>query len=139
LTDTTAPSLRRMQYYEMLGSRALYHDGWKAVVFQPPARMAYDGSDAGRRPFEDDIWELYHVAEDFSECHDVSADHPGKLKQLQELWWEEAQRFQVLPLNNQPGRFGDRRFRRARYVYRPGMGSIPESMAPNLRNRAFAI
>ena len=90
----------------MLGSRALYHDGWKAVVFHPPAMMAYDGTDAGRRSFDDDIWELYHVAEDFSECHDVAAEHPEKLAELQELWWAEAERHQVLPLNNQPGRFG---------------------------------
>jgi arylsulfatase len=101
--------------------------------------MAYDGTDAGRRSFDDDIWELYHVAEDFSEVHDLAAEHPEKLRELQELWWREAERFQVLPLNNQPGRFGDTRFRRERYVYLPGISSIPESMAPNLRNRGFRI
>src|SRR5206468_8620134 len=90
LADPSASPPRTTQYYEMLGSRALYHDGWKAVVFHPPARMAYDGSDAGTRAFDDDIWELYHVAEDFSECHDLAAEHPGKLKELQELWWHEA-------------------------------------------------
>jgi arylsulfatase len=134
-----APATHVTQYYEMLGSRALYHDGWKAVVFHPPALMAYDGTDAGRRSFDDDIWELYHVAEDFSECHDVAAQNPGKLAELQAMWWEEAERNQVLPLNNQPGRYGDRRFRRDRYVYHPGISSIPETMAPNLRNRAFQI
>ena len=138
LTDGAAPEVHHTQYYEMLGSRAIYHDGWKAVVFHPPAMMAYDGSDS-RRPFDDDIWELYHVAEDFSECHDVAADHPGRLKELQELWWQEAERHQVLPLNNQPGKYGDTRFRRERYVYLPGTSSIPENMAPNLRNRAFTI
>ena len=139
LTEGDAPPPRTTQYYEMLGSRAIYHDGWKAVVFHPPALMAYDGTDAGRRSFDDDIWELYHVAEDFSEVHDLAADEPGKLKELQELWWQEAERNQVLPLNNQPGRFGDRRFRRDRYVYQAGVGSIPESMAPNLRNRPWSM
>ncbi|MGH9084670.1 MAG: arylsulfatase [Acidimicrobiales bacterium] len=139
LRDPEAPPPRRTQYYEMLGSRALYHDGWKAVVFHPPALMAYDGSDAGRRSFDDDVWELYDVGNDFSECHDLAREHPGKLAELQERWWEEAARNRVLPLNNQPGRFGDRRFRRQRYVFRPGVGSIPEAMAPNVRNRAFAI
>jgi arylsulfatase A-like enzyme len=133
------PEVHHTQYYEMLGSRAIYHEGWKAVVFHPPAPMVYDGTDAGRRSFDDDIWELYHVAEDFSECHDVAAEHPEKLKQLQDLWWAEAERHQVLPLNNQPGRFGDRRFRRERYVYHPGISSLPERMAPNLRNRGFRI
>jgi arylsulfatase len=138
LDDAAAPSQHRTQYYEMLGSRALYHDGWKAVVFHPPALMAYDGSDA-RRSFDEDIWELYHVTEDFSECHDVAARHPGKLAELQALWWAEAERNQVLPLNNQPGRYGDTRFRRERFVYHQGISSIPEALAPNLRNRPFQI
>jgi arylsulfatase A-like enzyme len=133
-----APSNHVTQYYEMLGSRALYHDGWKAVVFHPPAAMAYDGSDA-TRSFDDDIWELYNVANDFSECHDVAADHPDVLARLQAMWWDEAERNQVLPLNNQPGRFGDRRFRRERYVFHPGISSIPESLAPALKHRPHQI
>jgi len=139
LRDASAPPPRTTQYYEMLGSRAIYHDGWKAVVFHPPSMLAYDGSDAGRRAFDDDEWELYHVAEDFAECRDVAAEYPERLRELQELWWSEAAHHQVLPLNNQPGRFGDRRFRRDRYVYHAGIGSIPEVMAPNLRNRAFRV
>jgi arylsulfatase len=139
LSSSDAPSAHITQYYEMLGSRALYHDGWKAVVFHPPAMMAYDGTDAGRRSFDDDIWELYHVADDFSECHDVAAQHPEKLAELQALWWSEAERNQVLPLNNQPGRYNDRRLRRERYVYHPGISSIPETLAPNLRNRPFQL
>ncbi len=139
LRDETAVAPRNTQYYEMLGSRALYHDGWKAVVFHPPMIAAYDGTDAGRRSFDDDIWELYHVAVDFSECHDVAAEFPDKLEELQALWWTEAERNDVLPLNNQPGRFGDRRFRRERYVFQADIGSIPEAMAPNLRNRPFSI
>jgi arylsulfatase A-like enzyme len=139
LVDGATPSAHVTQYYEMLGSRAIYHDGWKAVVFHPPAMMAYDGSDAGRRSFDDDIWELYHVSEDFSECHDVAAEHPEKLAELQALWWQEAERNQVLPLNNQPGRYNDRRMRRDRSVYHPGISSIPELLAPNLRNRQFEI
>ncbi len=138
LVDGAAESAHVTQYYEMLGSRALYHDGWKAVVFHPPVPMAYDGSDASRS-FDDDIWELYNVANDFSECHDVAAEHPDKLAELQALWWTEAQRHQVLPLNNQPGLHGDRRFRQERYVYQPGISSIPEMLAPNLRNRRFQI
>lgn len=136
--SAATPSTHVTQYYEMLGSRALYHDGWKAVVYHPPARIVYDGSDA-RRSFDDDVWELYHVAEDFSETRDLAADEPGKLKELVELWWEEARRYDVLPLNNQPGRHGDRRHRRERYVYLPGISSLPEVAAPNLRNRAHQI
>jgi arylsulfatase len=138
LTEASAPTLHTTQYYEMLGSRALYHDGWKAVVFHPPDLMRYDGS-APKRSFDDDIWELYHVDRDFSECHDVAAQHPEKLAELKALWWREAEANQVLPLNNQPGRFGDTRFRRERYEFHAGISSIPEMLAPNLRNRAFQI
>jgi arylsulfatase A-like enzyme len=138
LHDPASPSTHLVQYYEMLGSRAIYHAGWKAVVFHPPALMAYDGSDA-TRSFDDDVWELYHVAADISECHDLAAERPDKLAELQALWWDEAERNQVLPLNNQPGRHGDTRFRRERYVYHAGISSLPETLAPNLRNRAFQI
>ena len=108
-------------------------------MFHPPARIAYDGSDARRR-FDDDVWELYHVAEDFSECHDLADAAPrASSPSCQALWWPEAERNQVLPLNNQPGRFGDRRFRRERYEYHAGISSLPETVAPNLRNRRFEI
>jgi arylsulfatase len=138
LFDDTAPSGRTTQYYEMLGSRALYHEGWKAVVFHPSPFLAYDGSDA-TRPFDDDTWELYHVAEDFAEVHDLAGQRPDKAAELEAIWWEEAAKYQVLPLNNQPGRFGDRRYLRDRYEFHPGIGRLSEVMAPNLRNRSWRM
>ena len=138
LTDPAAPSAHVTQYYEMLGSRAIYHDGWKAVVFHPMPGLGYDGSDPDL-PFDQDDWELYHVARDFSETEELSAAHPDKLAELIALWWSEAERFNVLPLTNRPGRGHDQRGRRDRYVYHPGIGSIPEAMAPNLRNRGWRL
>jgi arylsulfatase len=138
LDDPDRPSAHDTQYYEMLGSRALYHDGWKAVVFHTPAFIAYDGSDT-TGSFDDDAWELYHVAEDFSEVHDLAAERPDKLKELQELWWQEAERFQVLPLNNQPGVFADPRYRRQRHEYLGTVGPLAEALAPALKNRSFVI
>ena len=138
LADADAPSSHITQYYEMLGSRALYHDGWKAVVFHTPQFIVYDGSDV-TKPFDDDIWELYHVTEDFSEVHDLAASHPDKLAELQARWWEEAEKYQVLPLNNQPGFFGDPRHRRDRHEFHGQVGPLPEALAPNLKNRSFAI
>ncbi len=126
------------QYYEMLGSRALYHDGWKAVVFHPSPMLAYDGTDVSK-PFDDDIWELYNVREDFAEVHDLAADRPDKVKEMAELWWTEAERYQVLPLNNTPAFGGDPRHRKTRYEYFDGVGPIAEATAPNLKNRPFAI
>jgi arylsulfatase len=61
------------------------------------------------------------------------------LAELKDLWWKEAERFQVLPLNNQPGRFGDPRYRRDRYEYLGQVGPLAEALAPNLKNRSFVI
>ena len=138
LDSPDAPSTHVTQYYEMLGSRALYHDGWKAVVFHPSPFLAYDGSDVSK-PFDDDAWELYHVTDDFSEVHDLAAAQPEKLAEMKQLWWQEAARYQVLPLNNQPGRFPDPRYRRNRYELHAGIGPLPEAIAPNLRGRRFFI
>jgi arylsulfatase len=137
--DGDAPSAHITQYYEMLGSRALYHDGWKAVTFHPLPSVNYgDGRDP-RASFDLDQWELYHVAEDLSEVDDLAEKEPEKLQEMIDLWWSEAERYDVLPLNNEPGRGGDRRFRHDRYVYFPGIGSLPANVAPNLRDRGFHI
>lgn len=138
LTNAGAPSGHETQYYEMLGSRAIYHRGWKAVTFHPAPFLAYDGSDVSG-PFDDDVWELYNVERDFSEVHDVAAENPATLKELQELWWAEAAQFDVLPLNNQPWRFPDMRYLRERHEFRPGVGHLPQAVAPDLRNRSFQI
>ncbi len=137
LEDGDAPNRHLTQYYEMFGSRALYHDGWKAVVFHPIAGIAYDGSPD--RPFDQDDWELYHVATDFSECRNLAAERPEKLAELIALWWDQAERHQVLPLTNRVGVGTDRRHRRDSYEYRPGIGALPETVAPNLRNRAWRL
>lgn len=81
------PSRRRTQYYEQRGSRAIYNDGWRAV-----AHHLYDSD------YFDDTWELFHVAEDFSESQDVSAEYPRELERLKALWFAEAGRNNVLPL-----------------------------------------
>ena len=141
-----APTLHRAdatsdhttQYYEMLGSRALYHEGWKAVVFHALPGVAYDGSDPNL-PFDEDEWELYHVADDFAETVDLAGKEPEKLQQLVERWWSEAERYNVLPVNNRPTSGADRRYRRERSVFRPGIGSLPEAIAPNLRNRGWRM
>ena len=123
----------------MLGSRALYHDGWKSVVFHPTPFIAYDGTDVSK-PFDDDVWELYHVAEDFSEVDDLAEKEPEQLEKMKALWWEEAEKYQVLPLNNEPVKFADRRFRRERYELYPGIGPLPEAdRARTCATAAFVI
>ena len=83
LDDADAASVDVTQYYEMLGSRVIYHDGWKAVAFHTPFLINYDPDTDPTKAFEDDVWELYHVAEDFSEVHDLAAPHPERLEELQ--------------------------------------------------------
>ena len=130
------------QYFEMLGSRGIYHEGWKAVTFKPMAAMYDDGLDPDA-PFEDDVWELYHVASDLSECVDLAAAEPARLAALVELWWAEARKYQVLPLDNRPlaALLAPRRLvpDRPHHTFWPGGALVPETMAPNLRNRSHSI
>ena len=104
LNDGTAPTRKDRQYFEMMAHRALWSDGWKAVTLHPSQAAALRIPDPtfeirmGR--FEEDEWELYHLAEDFSEAHNLAAQFPEKLAELQRLWWEDARRFNVLPLDD---------------------------------------
>jgi arylsulfatase len=137
------PERHETQYFEMLGSRALYHQGWKAVTFKALAPM-YDDSDDWLRPFDDDHWELYHVAEDLSETEDLAEAEPDRLAEMVERWWDEARRNQVLPLDNRilhtilnprPSPVQDR----STYRYLPWGSPVPEPVAVDVRNRAHAI
>ncbi len=142
LRSATAPGHRTTQYFEMLGSRGIHHDGWKAVTFKPLGAMYNDGIDPDA-PFEDDVWELYHVAEDFSECHDLAEQEPERLAAMVELWWEEARKYQVLPLDNRPiaALLAPRKpfDQRDRYVFYPNGAPIPENVTVNVRNRDHTI
>jgi arylsulfatase A-like enzyme len=139
LFDPENPGRHTTQYYEMLGSRALYHEGWKAVVFRPLPFVRYTEDDDPFRSFEDDDWELYHVAEDFSETRDLASENPEKLAELVEMWWREAESHNVLPVTNVPLVGLDPRYRRQRYVFYPGIGTIPQLVAPNISNRGWRI
>jgi arylsulfatase len=141
--DPDAPSRHQTQYFEMLGSRAIYHDGWKAVTFHALGNVYDDGLDADA-PFDDDIWELYHVAEDLSETHDRAAQEPDRLARMIELWWQEAARNDVLPLDNRPlnailNPRPRRRGSRGRYVYKPFGAPVPEPSAVHVPNREHTI
>ncbi len=130
------------QYFEMLGSRAIYHRGWKAVTFHPVGPL-YDDQNPNA-PFDEDVWELYHVAVDLSETRDLAAEQPDKLAELEALWWQEARRNQVLPLDNRPlwalvHPKPDRRRPRSEYRYTQGGAPVPESVAAGVRNRSHLL
>jgi arylsulfatase len=143
LGSADAAPTRTTQYFEMLGCRAIYHDGWKAVAFHPMGMM-YDDERDPDAPFDEDPWELYHVAVDPSESHDLAATEPERLQTMIELWWQEARQNDVLPLDNRPlfailnPRPTNRRDMEV-YTYRPGGSPVPESVAVNVRNRSHTI
>jgi len=138
-----APGAHHTQHFEMLGSRAIYHDGWKAVTFHPVGPMYDDGLNPNAS-FDDDVWELYHVAEDLSEVNDLATAEPERLAAMIALWWEEAERNDVLPLDNRPlwaliNKKPDHRRDRAVFRYYQGGAPVPESVAVQVQNRSHTI
>jgi arylsulfatase A-like enzyme len=146
IRDAEAPSRRTTQYFEMLGHRSIYHDGWKAVCPWPGTSFA-EGQPFGTPITAEKLteldasgWELYHVAEDWTESHDVAADNRGRLIEMIALWYAEAGKYNVLPVDGRgQQRFADERPQiavdRARYTYYPGTQEVPPNAAPKLLNR----
>ena len=133
LANAKAPGRQGPQYFEMFGHRGIWHEGWKAVTWHAPDTA-----------FDADRWELYHLAEDFSECHDRAAAEPERLAQLQALWWQEAEANHVLPLDERFGaRFAENARRvqgaRTQFVFHAGMGHLPTDVAPDVRSRGYDI
>jgi arylsulfatase len=133
LTDAAAPSKAAPQYFEMFGHRGLWKDGWKAVAYHPPGM-----------PFENDRWELYHLDADFSETEDLAEREPERLKALVDEWWIQAERCNVLPLDDRFGpRFAENAQRhqgaRKSFVFHKGMGHLPSDCAPDVRSRSYFI
>jgi arylsulfatase len=142
--EGAAKDRRRMQYFEMFINRGMYHDGWWAAsrTAIPWESEPIETPDPDKAP-----WELYNLDEDFSQAEDLAATHPEKLRQLQELWWVEAARNNVLPLDGRkivrmnwqlqgrPSLTGGR----TSFEYYPGTVAIPPGSAPNILNRSFSV
>ena len=133
VNDAAAKSRHETQYYEMLGHRALYHNGWKAIAVHQ----------RGSGDWSTDRWELFKVDEDFNELNDLAAKQPDKLREMQERWWGEAGKYNVLPLddrgfdrqadqqtNNRPATMA---------TFYPGNIQIPRSSIPRFLNRSFSL
>ena len=137
-----APNRKDRQYYEMFGNRAIWVDGWKAVSLHAN-RMPWDVNVV--LPFDKDKWELYHVAEDFSESTDLAAINPEKLEELIAIFDEEAWKYNVYPLYDdmikrigaqQDRLFGDQ----TDFIYYwPGAIRIAEKSSAPVKNRAHTI
>jgi arylsulfatase len=140
--DVNAPNRKKRQYYEMFGNRAIWADGWKAVTLHAK-RMPWIVNVT--LPFEQDEWELYHVAKDFSESTNLADKHPEKLAALQKMFEEEAWKYNVYPLyddmiarlaKQQDRLFGDQK----EYIYyAPGAVRIAEKASAPVKNRSHTI
>jgi arylsulfatase len=139
--NADAPSMRKTQYFEMISNRAIYHDGWIAATTPPVAPWILNA----QMPDVDDYkWELYNITEDFTENNDLAAKMPDKLKEMQELFNQEAAKYNVLPLDNS-------QFQRAIlprpsategqavFLYSGVMPGIPVANAPSILNKSYTI
>jgi arylsulfatase len=143
-----APERHTLQYFEMLGSRGIYKDGWwactrldKAPWDMSPQTMARFGPGSGWDP-DADPWELYYLPEDFSQARNIAADHPEKLTELQDVWWSEAERNRALPLLGAfcifygivPPLPTNTRFR-----FHGDVQNIQRGMIPRIQGRSYSI
>jgi arylsulfatase len=135
--DPDAPTRKKIQYYEMFGTRGIWKEGWHASAIHAPI--------SGKGHFDKDKWELYHVADDWSQSRNLAEEHPEKLKELIQAWFAEAKKNNVLPLDDRTAVeiLGTPRPTeeppRDTYIYYPGTAPVPEGVAVNLRGRSYKI
>ena len=152
--NAEAESLRTTQYFEMFGHRSIYHESWRAVCPFPGPSFA-EAAEKGRyfggpltadvlADLDENSWELYDLAVDPTETTNIAAEHPEKLAELIELWYQEADTYGVLPLATADlGRLNAERPSiarpRTKYVYQAGGAPIPFAASPRVYNRAHSI
>ena len=129
--NSDAPTRKDMQHFELLGDRAIWYRGWKGVARHPK------GTD-----FEADQWELYHLDDDFAEIDDLAAQQPDKLREMVELWWSEAGKYNVLPLDDRDWERAAERLRmnqQTRYEFVADMARIDRLSAPDISDRSYVV
>jgi arylsulfatase A-like enzyme len=141
--DAKAASLRKTQYFELAVNRGLYHEGWMASC---PSFVPWVST---RGEFDPDKakWELYKIDEDFSQANDLADKYPDKLRQLQDLWWVEAAKYSVLPLDWRAGiRLNSEAMGRpsliagrTKMTYYPGTIGLPDGASPPMINKSWTI
>jgi arylsulfatase len=151
LSDPAAETRHRTQYFEMMGHRAIDHDGWRAVCPWPGPSFTEAGTGFGNPISADALseldaegWELYHVAEDFAENHNVAAEHRDRLIAMIATWYVEAGKYQVMPIDGSGlARMVAEKpliaLPRDRYTYLPNTQSVPNFAAPRVLNRPHSI
>ncbi|MFT5847383.1 arylsulfatase [Psychroserpens sp.] len=131
------PTKKDVQYFAMLGSRGIWKDGWKAAAVHAPL--------SGVGNFDKDDWELYHVDVDRSESKDLAKENPEKLQELIDAWFVEAEKNNVLPLDDRGAaevlglERPSQEKARDRYIYYPFAAAVPEGNAVNIRGRSYKM
>jgi arylsulfatase len=138
LDDPEATTDKETQFYAMLGTRGIWHDGWFA-------NAVHAASPAGWSNFDKDRWELFHIEADRSQCHDLAAENPDKLAELKALWLSEAEKYNGLPLSDlniletlsrwRPYLTGTRQS----YFYYPGTADVGMGAAAEIGGRSFVV
>jgi arylsulfatase len=139
-----AATQKQTQYYEMFGSRGIWHQGWKAVTEHGPT--------SGMSNFDQDVWQLFHTDEDRSEAHDLADEHPEKQEELKALWMQEAEANNVLPLNDLQILGNAEDFETfikmefhmpappsGQYTYYPNTSEIPERSAAKVHGVSYKV
>src|SRR6476661_6198105 len=138
LADSAVDTGKHTQFYTMLGTRGIWHQGWFA-------NTVHAATPAGWSHFDADRWELFNIAQDRSQCHDLEAEHPDKLEELKKLWFDEAAKYNGLPLADLNIFETMTRFRpylvadRKNFTYYPDNSEIGLGAAPELRGQSFSV
>jgi len=130
-TQADEATRKGAQLFELLGDRAIWHCGWKAVARHPK------GSD-----FDADEWELYHLADDYAEIRDLAANRPDKLHEMVALWWDEARKYGVLPLDDRDWERAAERLKMnpvSRYELHGDMARIDRLTSPDITDRSYIV
>ncbi|MCP8941006.1 sulfatase-like hydrolase/transferase [Alsobacter sp. SYSU M60028] len=141
--DRDTRSRRSVQYFEMMGNRAIYKDGWIASARH--GRLPWQTAGAATGAFADDQWELYDLSTDFSQANDLAARYPDKVKEMQAAFMEEARKYNVLPLDDRLSERFDMSLRPnplkglTKMIYGPGVGGLNESATLNTHGVPFSI
>jgi arylsulfatase A-like enzyme len=142
--DAAAPDRHETQYFEMFGNRGVYHKGWTAVTKHRTPWQT--GMEAKTPAFDDDVWELYDTNTDWTQAHDLAAENPEMLHQLQRLWLIEAVKYNVVPLDDRFAERGNPEIagrpelitgKRQRLF--PGMGRLTEWVTLNVKNKSHSV
>ena len=147
MADGDAPEHRAQQYFETIGNRGMYKDGWWLAM--KTERIPWVLTPDALAPYAPGVWdpdagpaELYYLPDDFTQAHDLAAEHPDKVQELKDLFWEEAERYKVLPLLGALSTF----FgilppidQKTTFEYRGGVQNVMPGMIPRIYNRSYAI